>query len=215
MTLEGPSPNPRRQREMKIGASAVAFLIGFAVLVILMLPSPWAFAAGAMVGAAGAAGTYGMMSGREITLRRRAEELTTSQASLSTKLERISAMVRSRSHQFPPSTHGQLRMIVVGLEEIVQRWETLARAPEQQDAVHQTITHHLPRTLELFTGLPDSAKPEHAEEFKTQINILAGAVARTRDRVVAKDLNALRTNRWLLEESLTDPDERLFKEQGL
>lgn len=216
VTAEEPSPDRSdRQRRLKYSASAAAFLIGFVILVVLMLPNPWAFAAGAVVGGAAAAGTYGTMYGRELSLQRRTAELSTVHTDLSGRLQELDAMVRNRAHQFPPSTHGQLRMVVVGLEEIVQRWSTLDRAPEQQDAVHRTITHHLPRTLELFIGLPDSAKPEHAEEFKSQVSLLAEAVAKTRDRVVTNDLNALRTHRWLLEESLTDPDERLFKEEGL
>lgn len=216
VTLEGPSPDRSdRDRRLKYSASAAAFLIGFALLVVLMLPNPWAFAAGAVVGGAAAAGTYGMMYGRELSLQRRSAELSTVHSELTAHLQELDSMVRNRANQFPPSTHGQLRMIVVGLEEIVQRWGTLDRAAEQQDAVHRTITHHTPRTLELFIGLPDSAKPEHADEFKAQVSLLAEAVAKTRDRVVANDLNALKTNRWLLEEALTDPDERLFKEHGL
>lgn len=211
----GSSPDETRRQRLKWSAAAAAFLIGFVILLVLMLPNPWAVAAGLVVGGAAGAGTYGMMSGRELSLQRRAAELTSTQATLKSHLEEIDATVRNRPNQLPPSTHGQLRMIVVGLQEIVDRWETLARAPEQQDAVHRTITEHLPRTLELFISLPDSAKPRHAEEFKAQVGLLAEAVAKTRDRAVAKDLQALRTNRWLLEESLTDPDERLFKEHGL
>lgn len=216
MTLEGPSPQRRRQqKKLKYSAATAAFLIGFLILLILMLPNPWALAAGAIVGGAAAAGTYGMMYGRELSMQRRVDELTTHQAALRDRLRQIEATVRDRASQFPPSTHGQLRMNVVGLQEIVDRWDTLSRAPEQQDAVHQTITHHLPRTLDLFLGLPDSTKPQHAEEFKAQVGLMSEAVAKTRDRVVKQDLQALRANRWLLEESLTDPDERLFKEHGL
>lgn len=216
MTVEGPSPGRgSRDKRLKYTASGVAFLIGFAILMVLMLPNPWAVAAGAVVGSAAAAGTYGTMYGRELTRERRTAEVSTMQSSLSAQLRALDTTVRNRSHQFPPSTHGQLRMIVVGLEEIVQRWETLDRAPEQQEAVAQTINQHAPRTLDLFIGLPDSAKPAHAAEFKSQISLLAEAVAKTRDRVVARDLQALKTNRWLLEEALTDPDERLFKEHGL
>lgn len=216
MTVEGPSPGRgSRDKRLKYTASGVAFLIGFAILMVLMLPNPWAVAAGAVVGSAAAAGTYGTMYGRELTRQRRTAEVSTMQSSLSAQLRALDTTVRNRSHQFPPSTHGQLRMIVVGLEEIVQRWETLDRAPEQQEAVAQTINQHAPRTLDLFIGLPDSAKPAHAAEFKSQISLLAEAVAKTRDRVVARDLQALKTNRWLLEEALTDPDERLFKEHGL
>lgn len=216
MTIEGPSPEPENSSQrLKYIAAGISFLIGFAILMVLMLPNPWAFAAGAVVGSAAAAGTYGTMYGREVTRKRRSAEVSTMQASLSARLSELDTMVRSRAHQFPPSAHGQLRMIVVGLEEIVQRWETLDRTPEQQDAVAATINHHLPRTLELFIGLPDSAKPQHAAEFKAQIRLMTEAVAKTRDRVVARDLQTLKTNRWLLEEALTDPDERLFKEHGL
>lgn len=216
MTAEGSPPERgSRDKRLKYTASGAAFLIGFAILMILMLPNPWAVAAGAAVGAAAAAGTYGTMYGRELTQQRRTAEVTTQQSSLSAQIRELDSTVRSRRHQFPPSAHGQLRMIVVGLEEIVQRWETLSRAPEQQEAVAQTITHHAPRTLDLFLGLPDSAKPDHAAEFKAQVSLLAEAVAKTRDRVVANDLQSLKTNRWLLEEALTDPDERLFKEHGL
>lgn len=216
MTVEGPTPDRRRQQQrIKLSASAAAFLIGFVILIVLMLPSPWAFAAGAVVGGAAAAGTYGMMYGRELTSLRRTAEITTTQQALRDRLEQIDTTVRSRSNQFPPSTHGQLRMTVVGLSEIVERWETLDRAPEQQDAVYHTITNHLPRTLELFLGLPDSAKPKHAEEFKSQVGLMAEAVAKTRDQVVKKDLQALKANRALLEEALTDPDERLFRNEGL
>lgn len=216
MTIEGPTPeSSRSQRNLKVSASAVAFLIGFVILLVLMLPNPWALAAGGVVGGAAAAGTYGMMSGREISLRRRHAELTTQQDSLSARLAEIDRTIRTKSPQFPPASHGQLRMTVVGLEEIVQRWETLGRAPEQQDAVYHMITRHLPRTLELFLGLPNSAKPQHAEEFKAQISVMAEAVAKTRDQVVKKDLQALKSNRALLEEALTDPDERLFRQEGL
>ncbi|WP_150461973.1 hypothetical protein [Nesterenkonia ebinurensis] len=220
MTVQGPTPEQHRQqkqqqKKIKLSASAVAFLIGFVILMVLMLPSPWAFAAGALVGGAAAAGTYGMMYGRELSTLRRTAELTTTQQSLQDRLNQIDSTVRNSSNQFPPSTHGQLRMTVVGLQEIVERWETLGRVPKQQDAVYHTITSHLPRCLELFMGLPDTAKPQHAEEFKAQVSLIAEAVAKTRDQVVKKDLQALKTNRALLEEALTDPDERLFRDEGL
>ncbi len=193
----------------------MAFVIASALLTVLMLPNPWAIAAGLVFGLAAGGSTYGMLAGRELATQRRTAELTTEQAALSEHLDGIEATVRTRSTEFPPSTHGQLRMMVVGLREIVHRWETLQRAPEQQDAVAQTVRRHLPRTLELFLGLPNSAKPQYAEEFKQQIGVMAEAVAKTRDHVVARDLAALKNNRMLLEESLTDPDERLFKEHGL
>lgn len=133
MTLEGPTPEHRRQQKnLKYTASALAFIIGFAVLLLLMLPNPWALAAGAVVGGAAAGGTYGMLFGRELSLQRKTEELTTQQESLRQRLREIETTVRTKSQQLPPSCHGQLRMTVVGLQEIVSRWETLERVPEQR-----------------------------------------------------------------------------------
>lgn len=205
----------RNQQYLKLSVSGVAFAVLFAVTVVLLLPTPWAVVAGLVLGAAGGAGTYGLMQGRELSLARRATEAGEEQKQLREKLSSIDQTVRGKSQQLPPSTQGQLRMTVVGLEEIVDRWPALDRVPEQQEAVRRTVENHLPQTVFLFLQLPDSAKPQHAAEFKEQVSLLAEAVAKTRDRVVRKDLQALRTNRWLLEESLTDPDEKLFREHGL
>lgn len=205
----------RNQQYLKLSVSGVAFAVLFAVTVVLLLPTPWAVVAGFVLGAAGGAGTYGLMQGRELSLARKATETGEEQKQLREKLAAIDQTVRGKSQQLPPSTQGQLRMTVVGLEEIVDRWSALERVPEQQEAVRRTVEHHLPQTVFLFLQLPDSAKPQHAVEFKEQVSLLAEAVAKTRDRVVRKDLQALRTNRWLLEESLTDPDEKLFREHGL
>ncbi len=205
----------RKQQYLKISVPAAAFAILFSVVVVVLLPTPWAFLAGLVLGGAGAAGTYGLLQGRELSLQRRTAEVGEEQKNLRQQLQEIDRTVRQKSRELPPSTQGQLRMMVVGLEEIVGRWQALDRVPEQQEAVRRTVEHHLPQTVVLFLQLPDSAKPQYAEEFKNQISLLAEAVAKTRDRVVRQDLQALRANRWLLEESLTDPDEKLFREHGL
>ncbi|GAB3850103.1 hypothetical protein [Nesterenkonia populi] len=202
----------RRAQQIRWAASVLAFLIGSAAVILLMLPSAWGIAAGLLVGGAAGAGTYGTLYGREIKAQEQATLLTTEQEALREQLKQTETTVRTRQGELPPSTHGQLRMMVVGLDEIIQRWEALRRAPEQQDAVAMTVRRHLPRTLDLFLELPDTAKPEHAEEFKAQVSLMAEAVAKTRDDAVGKDLQALRRNRLLLEEALTDPDERLFRD---
>jgi len=214
--LSGESPQDRGvPARTYLGLSLLAFLVGFGLMLLLMLPNPWAFLAGTIVGGAAAASTYGTMAGRAQTRMLESKQLDDDQQRLRTELAAIEATIRSRSAQLPPSTQGQLRMMVVGLEDIVDRWETLSRFPEHLDAVNRTIHRHLPRTLELFLALPDSEKPKHAAEFKTQIGLLAGGVARTRDTLVSKNLQALQTNRWLIEQSLTDPDEKLFRDHGL
>ncbi|MDZ5079218.1 hypothetical protein [Nesterenkonia sp. HG001] len=210
-----PAGGEDRRRRAQVAVSASVFVLLFTALLIIMLPNAWAVLAGVVFGGAGAAATYGTMSGMAQSSQRRTRLLSDDQSSLRESLAELESTIRSRAEKLPPSTQGQLRMMVVGLEEIVDRWSTLERLPEQQDAVRRTITRHLPRTLELFLELPDSAKPTHAGEFKEQIGLLAEAVAKTRDTVVAKNLQALRTNRWLLEESLTDPDEKLFRDHGL
>ncbi|MCH8560711.1 hypothetical protein [Nesterenkonia sp. DZ6] len=184
-------------------------------MLLIMLPNLWAILAGTVVGGAAAAGTYGAVVGRAQSRLRRSVRLNDDQQRLQDELAAISATVRSRSAQLPPSTQGQLRMMVVGLEEIVERWDALSRYPAHQDAVNRTIHRHLPRTLELFLALPDNEKPRHAAEFKAQIGLLAEGVAKTRDTLVSKNLQALQTNRWLIEESMTDPDEKLFRDSGL
>lgn len=203
------------QRRTHIALPLLAFLLGFGLMLLVMLPNLWAILAGAMVGGAAAAGTYGVVVGSAQSRLRRTERINDDQQRLHSQLTQISDTVRDRSAQLPPSTKGQLRMMLVGLEEIVDRWDTLSRYPEHQDAVNRTIQRHLPRTLELFLALPDSEKPQHAAEFKAQIALLAEGVAKTRDTLVSKNLQALQTNRWLIEESLTDPDEKLFRDNGL
>lgn len=203
------------QRRTHLALPLLAFLLGFGLMLLIMLPNLWALLAGAMVGGAAAAGTYGAVVGRAQNRLRLSERLHDDRDRLNAELAEISATVRNRSAQLPPSTQGQLRMMVVGLEEIVEHWESLSRYPEHQDAVNRTIHRHLPRTLELFLGLPDSEKPRHAAEFKAQIGLLAEGVAKTRDTLVSKNLQALQTNRWLIEESTTDPDEKLFRDHGL
>lgn len=200
---------------MQIVAAVGVFLVLGTLLTLLMLPDPWAWAAGAVFGAAGGASAFGILSSIDQSSRRRAVRRSDEQQRLRDGLSTVEETLRARSGQLPPSTQGQLRMMIVGLEEIVERWEDLERLPEQQEGVRRTVESHLPRTLELFLALPDEDKPRHAQEFKTQVGLLAEAVAKTRDTVVAKNLQALQTNRWLLEESLGDPDETLFRENGL
>lgn len=203
------------QRRTYIALPVLAFLLGFGLMLLVMLPNLWAVLAGVIVGGAAAAGTYGVAAGQSQSRQRRSEQLNDDQERLRTELADIDATVRTRSAQLPPSTQGQLRMMVVGLEEIVERWDVLSRYPDHLDAVNRTIHRHLPRTLELFLALPDSEKPRHAAEFKAQIALLAEGVAKTRDTLVSKNLQALQTNRWLIEESMTDPDEKLFRDNGL
>ncbi|GAB3184456.1 hypothetical protein GCM10027060_21550 [Nesterenkonia halophila] len=191
------------------------FLVLGTLLTVLMLPDPWAWAAGAVFGLAGGAAAFGILSTVEHSDRRRALRRRSEQQRLRDGLAEVDEMLRTRSGRLPPSTQGQLRMMTVGLDEIVERWEDLERLPEQQEGVRRTVESHLPRTIELFLALPDEDKPRHAQEFKAQVGLLAEAVAKTRDTVVAKNLQALQTNRWLLEESLGDPDETLFRENGL
>lgn len=210
-----PNKPDGERRVAKLLLTGAAFLVGFAVLLVLMLPNPWAFGAGALFGVAAAAGTYGSISGRELRMRRRYDEMTDLKGSLKASLQQTEQIVLERSGEFPPSTHSKLRMILVGLDEIVERWDTLERVPSRQDAVQATIDRHLPRTLQLYCDLPMDEKIQHAEEFREQVTLMSDAVARTRDHVVRREIQALRANRGLIEDSLLDPDEKLFNDHGL
>ncbi|HIW99615.1 MAG TPA: hypothetical protein H9871_05680 [Candidatus Nesterenkonia stercoripullorum] len=204
----------RRESSVRWGASALVFLVGLALMIIIMFPDPWSVLAGLVVGGAGGASTYGVLLGRT-QARDRAAATDRSRKSLGSTLDDVETTIQRRSGQLPPSTRGQLRMIVVGLREIVDRWEFLDKAPEQQHAVQRLTAEYVPKTLELFLALPDEDKPRYAPEFKEQVNMLAEGVAKTRDTVVTQNIQELRNHGWLLSESLEDPDERLFRDHGL
>lgn len=201
---------------MPVIVPLLAALVAAVLVTVVLLPNPWAVLAGLVVGGAIGGGTAGLLvrTGQardSLEPGRRSSE----QLKLDSRLDGIDRTVRARAADLPPAAQGQLRMMIVGLGEIVDRWPELERLPEHREGVRRMVERHLPRTLEVFLALPDRDKPRYAGEFKEQIGVLAEAVAKTRDRVVARDLNALRTNRWLLEEALTDPEERLFKRHGL
>ncbi|MDO5493400.1 MAG: hypothetical protein Q4F53_07300 [Nesterenkonia sp.] len=195
-----------------VTASVLAAL----VVTLVLLPNPWAILAGLVVGGAIGGGTAGLLlvNGQGPAMLE-APEKSSEQLKLESRLDGVDRTVRARASDLPPAAQGQLRMMIVGLGEIVERWPELERLPEHREGVRRMVERHLPRTLEVFLALPDSEKPRYAAEFKEQVGVLAEAVAKTRDRVVAKDLQALRANRWLLEEALTDPEERLFRRHGL
>ncbi|WP_261625076.1 hypothetical protein [Nesterenkonia marinintestina] len=195
-----------------VTASVLAAL----VVTLVLLPNPWAILAGLVVGGAIGGGTAGLLlvNGQRPAMLE-APEKSSEQLKLESRLDGVDRTVRARASDLPPAAQGQLRMMIVGLGEIVERWPELERLPEHREGVRRMVERHLPRTLEVFLALPDSEKPRYAAEFKEQVGVLAEAVAKTRDRVVAKDLQALRANRWLLEEALTDPEERLFRRHGL
>lgn len=191
-------------------------LLAAVVVTVLLLPNPWAILAGLVTGGAIGAGTAGLLAANGQTPRTlEAPKRSSEQLKLESRLDGIDRTVRARAADLPPAAQGQLRMMIVGLGEIVERWQELERLPEHREGVRRMVERHLPRTLEVFLALPDAEKPRYAGEFKEQVGVLAEAVAKTRDRVVSRDLQALRTNRWLLEEALTDPEERLFRRHGL
>ncbi len=190
------------------------FVLGLVLMITIMFPDPWSVLAGLVLGGAGAAATYGILLGRT-QARDRAAATDERRKSLRLTLSDVESTIQRHSAQLPPSTRGQLRMIIVGLGEVVDRWGSLDRVPEQQHAVQRLTEEYVPKTLELFLALPDDAKPQHAAEFKEQVNMLAEGVAKTRDTVVSQNIQELRNHSWLLSESLEDPDERLFRDHGL
>jgi hypothetical protein len=132
--------------------------------------------------------------------------------------ERLSAFqqsVRTHRGRIPPAADRELGVIVLSLREMVDRWQDVKRAPEQRMAVESIVYQYLPSTLDVFLRLPDSAKPQAAPEWISQLKLLGTEVAASRTSVLQHDLEAMRANGRVLEQKFEDGDLRMFREHGL
>ena len=82
-------------------------------------------------------------------------------------------------------------------------------------ALESIVYQYLPNTLDVFVRLPDSAKPQAAPEWISQLRVLAAEVAASRQAVLRQDLEAMRANGRILEQTFEDGDVRTFREHGL
>ncbi|WP_258934062.1 hypothetical protein [Nesterenkonia pannonica] len=55
----------RRDQQLRWAASVLAFVLGAAAVMLVMLPNAWGIVAGLLVGGAAGAGTYGTLYGRD------------------------------------------------------------------------------------------------------------------------------------------------------
>lgn len=123
--------------------------------------------------------------------------------------------VRADRGRIPPAADRELGLILVSLQEVIERWHDVGRVPEQRMALESIVYQYLPNTLDVFLRLPDSAKPQAAPEWISQLRLLAAEVAASRQAVLRQDLEAMRTNGRILEQKFEDGDVRTFREYGL
>lgn len=123
--------------------------------------------------------------------------------------------VRAHRGRIPPEADRELGVIVLSLREMIDRWEDVKRAAEQRMALESIVYQYLPNTLEVFVKLPDSAKPQAAPEWISQLRLLGAEVAGSRQAVLRHDLEAMRANGRILEQKFEDGDLKMFREHGL
>lgn len=123
--------------------------------------------------------------------------------------------VRAHRGRIPPAADRELGLILVSLQEVIERWHDVGRVPEQRMALESIVYQYLPNTLDVFVRLPDSAKPQAAPEWISQLRVLAAEVAASRQAVLRQDLEAMRANGRILEQTFEDGDVRTFREHGL
>ena len=138
-----------------------------------------------------------------------------SQKDVQERLRALSSTIQSEHRRLPPHAHDELRQAMTQLEEMAQRWDTVATAPDHRHVVESIIYDYLPTTLDLFLTLPDSEKPHHAAEWTHQLGTLTTAIEHSREAVLRRDLEAMRTQGRLLEQRFEDGDLALFREHGL
>jgi hypothetical protein len=171
-------------------AAVIAALLGYGAGFLLTPPERRTYASGIPVNGA--------------TREEMAERLTAFQQS-----------VRSNRGRIPPAADRELGVIILSLREMIDRWQDVKRAPEQRMALESIVYQYLPTTLEVFLRLPDSAKPDAAPEWISQLKLLGTEVAGSRRAVLQHDLEAMRANGRVLEQKFEDGDLKMFREHGL
>ena len=131
------------------------------------------------------------------------------------RLGQLSSRLQAEARRIPPGVRDDLARALGQLREIVERWDTVAAAPEQRLVIESVVYVYLPTSLDVFLRIPDADKPHHAGEWADQIGTLCGEIERSRDRVMRRDVEALRTQGRLLEQRFQDGDLQAFREHGL
>jgi len=131
------------------------------------------------------------------------------------RLAAFQDILRQNRGRIPPAADRELGSIGWHLREMIDRWDDVARAPEQRMALESIVYRYLPSTLEVYLRLPDSAKPAAAGEWIRQLRLLGAEVTANRDAVLRHDLEAMRANGRVLEQRFEDGDLRMFRENGL
>lgn len=136
-------------------------------------------------------------------------------AEIAQKLRETEQKISANVNALPRESLPVFNRMVMQLREVVSRWNDVQQAPEQRIALESITYYYLPNTLDVFLNLPDSDKAAMAPEWFEQLKILGEEVASSRDLVVKRDIEAMKTNGHVLRQRFEDGDLQMFKDNGL
>ncbi|QCU78803.1 hypothetical protein E7744_12125 [Citricoccus sp. SGAir0253] len=190
-------------------------LVAFLVLFVAVLLASGSVLAALLAGALGYATGYFLTPAAGSTYSSGVPVRGATRDEMRDRLAAFQDTLRQNRGRIPPAADRELGSIGMHLREMIDRWDDVARAPEQRMALESIVYRYLPSTLEVYLRLPDSAKPAAAGEWTRQLRLLGTEVTANRDAVLRHDLEAMRANGRILEQRFEDGDLRMFRENGL
>ena len=131
------------------------------------------------------------------------------------KLRETEQKISTNLNSLPRESLPVFNRMIMQLREVVGRWSDVEQAPEQRTALESITFYYLPNTLDVFLKLPNSDKAAMAPEWIEQLKILGEEVSSSRDLVVKREIEAMKTNGHLLRQRFEDGDLQMFKDNGL
>lgn len=138
-----------------------------------------------------------------------------SRAEMNHKLRETELKISSNLNVLPSESLPVFNRMIMQLREVVSRWDDVIQAPEQRTALESITYYYLPNTLDVFLKLPVSDRAAMSPEWIDQLAILGEEVSSSRDLVVKRDIEAMKTNGHLLRQRFEDGDLQMFKENGI
>lgn len=118
---------------------------------------------------------------------------------LAAQLKVLRRSLRGEASRLDQDAEDAVTAILSALDDVVERWDALAVAPDQRHTVEMMIGDYLPTSLQRYLNLPrtfalqtrvDGKKTAH-EELMDQLAILRQESERIRDAVLSTQVDAL------------------------
>lgn len=123
-------------------------------------------------------------------------------------------LARVRERRLPPPAAELLDQIASMLTDLLERADLLTASPDASYEITRAIRTDLPAGLEAYLNLPRwlAARRAASDELVTQLDLIAGSVSRTAERVFAAETRRMRDQtRYLRDREATGelmlPDE--------